>query len=80
MGIFCIDHYNILIKLPYTNVHFSFKFMNDLGATIATRAESKWGLNSGLSICLLNSVFYVNSVVAVVCYQSVTTNSNNSSG
>jgi len=54
--------------------------MNDLGATIATRAESKWGLNSGLSICLLNSVFYVNSVVAVVCYQSVTTNSNNSSG
>jgi len=37
-------------------------------------------LVSSLCLCLLNSVFYVNSVVAVVCYQSVTTNSNNSSG
>ena len=37
------------------------------GATITTRAESKWGgvmiKLSGLSPCLLYSVFYFNSVV-----------------
>ena len=44
---------------------------------------SKWGgimiKLSSLSPCLLYSVFYL-TVLYVVCYQSVTSNSNNSSG
>jgi len=53
--------------------------MGDLqfkGATIATRAASKWGgvmiKLSGLSPCLWYSAFYFNSVVCRP-YQSVTT-------
>jgi len=51
------------------------------GATISTRAASKWGgvmiKLSGLSPCLLYSIL---TVVYVVCYQSVNRNSNNNSG
>ena len=53
------------------------------GETIATRTASTWGgvmINlSGVSPCLLYSVFYL-TVLYVVCYQSDTRNSNNISG
>ena len=67
------------MEINKTNIIFLVK-----GATIATRAASKWeGVMiklSGLSICLLYTQRSILTVLYVVCYQLVTRNSNNISG